>query len=126
MTYLPTGQKIYFRGLDDPLKVTSITVEIGFLCWCWIEEAYEIMNEADFDMLDESIRGAIPEETGLFKQITLTFNPWNEKHWIRKRFFGEITGKDAQGNPTYKFHDSWISPDGQIYATTTNYLCMNG
>ena len=84
---------------------------------------YEIMNEADFDMLDESIRGAIPEETGLFKQITLTFNPWNEKHWIRKRFFGEITGKDAQGNPTYKFHDSWISPDGQIYATTTNYLC---
>ena len=123
MTYLPTGQKIYFRGLDDPLKVTSITVEIGYLCWCWIEEAYEITNEDDFNMLDESIRGAIPEETGLFKQITLTFNPWNEKHWIRKRFFGEITGKDAQGNPTYRFHDSWTSPDGQIYATTTNYLC---
>lgn len=123
MTYTPTGQKIYFRGLDDPLKVTSITVEIGYLCWCWIEEAYEITNEDDFNMLDESIRGAIPEETGLFKQITLTFNPWNEKHWIRKRFFGEITGKDAQGNPTYQFHDSWTSPDGQIYATTTNYLC---
>ena len=123
ITYTPTGQKIYFRGLDDPLKVTSITVEIGYLCWCWIEEAYEIMTEADFDMLDESIRGAIPEETGLFKQITLTFNPWNEKHWIRKRFFGEITGKDGQGNPIYKFHDSWTSPDGQIFATTTNYLC---
>ena len=63
-TYKPTGQKIYFRGLDDPLKVTSITVEIGYLCWCWIEEAYEIMNESDFDMIDESIRGAIPEDTG--------------------------------------------------------------
>ena len=123
MTYRPTGQKIYFRGLDDPMKVTSITVEWGYLCWCWVEEAYEIMNEADFDMPDESIRGAIPEETGLFKQITLTFNPWNEKHWIRKRFFGEVTGQDAQGNPVYQFHDSWTSPDGQIYATTTNYLC---
>ena len=123
MTYAPTGQKIYFRGLDDPLKVTSITVEHGYLCWAWIEEAYEIMNESDFDMLDESIRGAIPAETGLFKQITLTFNPWNEKHWIRKRFFGEVTGKNGQGNPTYRFHDSWTSPDGQIYATTTNYLC---
>ena len=123
MTYSPTGQKIYFRGLDDPLKVTSITVEHGYLCWAWIEEAYEIMNESDFDMLDESIRGAIPAETGLFKQITLTFNPWNEKHWIRKRFFGEVTGKNGQGNPTYRFHDSWTSPDGQIYATTTNYLC---
>ena len=39
-TYVPTGQKIYFRGLDDPLKVTSITVDVGCLCWMWIEEAY--------------------------------------------------------------------------------------
>ncbi|MCL2673876.1 MAG: phage terminase large subunit, partial [Defluviitaleaceae bacterium] len=46
MMYIPTGQKIYFRGLDDPLKITSITVETGYLCWGWIEEAYEIMKEA--------------------------------------------------------------------------------
>ena len=61
MTYIPTGQKIYFRGLDDPLKVTSITVEVGALCWLWIEEAYEIDSESDFDTLDESIRGRVPE-----------------------------------------------------------------
>ncbi len=85
MIYLPTGQKIYFRGLDDPLKVTSITVRNGALCWMWIEEAYEISREEDFDVLDESIRGAAPP--GLFKQITLTFNPWNRGHWIKKRFF---------------------------------------
>ena len=103
MTYKPTGQKIYFRGLDDPLKVTSITVEHGYLCWMWIEEAYEIGNEDDFNMLDESIRGAIPPETGLFKQITLTFNPWNEHHWIKKRFFD--------------------NPDDETLAMTTNYLC---
>lgn len=102
MTYLPTGQKIYFRGLDDPLKVTSITVEVGNLCWMWIEEAYEIMKESDFDMLDESIRGEVPD--GLFKQITMTFNPWNEHHWIKKRFF------DA-------------APDPDILALTTNYMC---
>jgi len=101
LTYIPTGQKIYFRGLDDPLKVTSITVEHGFLCWMWLEEAYEIMNEADFDMIDESIRGEVSD--GLFKQITLTFNPWNEHHWIKKRFF------DAE-------------PDEDILALTTNYL----
>jgi PBSX family phage terminase large subunit len=56
MIYKPTGQKIYFRGLDDPLKVTSVTVDVGVLCWLWIEEAYEIMKEADFDVIDESIR----------------------------------------------------------------------
>ena len=49
LTYKPTGQKIYFRGLDDPLKVTSITVEKGVLCWAWLEEAYQIMSESDFE-----------------------------------------------------------------------------
>lgn len=100
-TYLPTGQKILFRGLDDPLKVTSITVGVGVLCWMWIEEAYEILTEADFDTLDESIRGECPAP--LFKQITLTFNPWNEHHWLKKRFF------DVE--------------DPEILAMTTNYLC---
>lgn len=101
-TYKPTGQKIYFRGLDDPLKVTSVTVDVGALCWMWIEEAYEIMNEDDFNILDESIRGEVPED--LWKQIVLTFNPWNEHHWIKKRFY------DAE-------------PDSDILPATTNYLC---
>lgn len=101
LEYLPTGQKIYFRGLDDPLKVTSITVDVGSLCWLWIEEAYEISNESDFNAIDESIRGQVSE--GLFKQVTMTFNPWNEHHWIKKRFFD--TSSD------------------DILSITTNYLC---
>ena len=101
ITYNPTGQKILFRGLDDPLKVTSITVETGNLCWAWIEEAYEINKEQDFNMLDESIRGTVEEP--LYKQITLTFNPWNERHWLKKRFF------DAE--------------DDNVMAKTTNYMC---
>lgn len=124
MTYIPTGQKIYFRGLDDPLKITSITVEYGVLCWLWIEEAYEITKETDFDMLNESIRGIIPEEfAGLFKQITLTLNPWNEHHWIKHRFFDEKIGTDAQGKPIYKTREKTVSDDGQIFAATTNYMC---
>lgn len=99
--YKPTGQKILFRGLDDPLKVTSVTVDVGSLCFLWIEEAYEIMSESDFDMLDESIRGEVPK--GHFKQITLTFNPWNERHWIKGRFFDKV--------------------DKDVLAITTNYTC---
>lgn len=101
ITYKPTGQKIYFRGLDDPLKITSITVEKGVLCWAWIEEAYEITSEDDFNTLDESIRGEVPK--GLFKQWTITFNPWNEHHWLKRRFF------DVE--------------DDNILALTTNYTC---
>lgn len=101
MVFMPTGQKIYFRGLDDPMKVTSITVNHGVLCWMWVEEAYEIADESDFDMLDESIRGKTKD--GLFKQITLTFNPWNEKHWLKKKFFDK--------------------KDPDVLAMTTNYMC---
>lgn len=100
-TYIPTGQKIYFRGLDDPLKVTSITVDVGVLCWGWVEEAYEITKEDDFRMLDESIRGTCPPP--LFKQWTITFNPWSEHHWLKKRFFDE--------------------PNANVLAMTTNYMC---
>ena len=119
-TYIPTGQKIYFRGLDDPLKVTSITVDVGVLCWMWIEEAYEVMKEEDFDMLDESIRGECPPD--LWKQITLTFNPWNERHWMKHRFFDVLVGHDAEGKPIYKERKTPISDDGEILAITTNYL----
>lgn len=98
---ISTGQKILFRGLDDGQKVTSITVKIGYLCWVWIEEAFQLNKEDDFNKLDMSIRGYVPD--GLWKQITLTFNPWNETTWIKKRFFDE--------------------PSDDTFTLTTNYLC---
>lgn len=100
ITYKPTGQKILFRGLDDPLKVTSITVEVGSLCRLWIEEAYEITSEDAFDRLDESIRGQLPK--GMYHQVVLTFNPWSDRHWLKKRFFDE--------------------PSKNVLAMTTNYM----
>ncbi|MBQ6848124.1 MAG: PBSX family phage terminase large subunit [Clostridia bacterium] len=86
MTYLPTGQKILFRGFDDVLKLASTTVSKGYLNFVWIEEAFEIASEADFDKLDLSVpRGSMPDH--LYKQTTVTFNPWSESHWLKKRFF---------------------------------------
>lgn len=88
MTYIPTGQKILFRGFDDVLKLASTTVSTGYLCWVWIEEAFEIRSEDDFDKLDLSVpRGEVPAP--LFKQTTLTFNPWSETHWLKRRFFDD-------------------------------------
>lgn len=86
MTYKPTGQKILFRGFDDVLKIASTTVSRGCLCWVWVEEAFEIDSLEDFIKLDLSVpRGTVPKH--LFKQTTLTFNPWSEKHWLKKTFF---------------------------------------
>ena len=100
-TYLPTGQKILFRGTDDPMSITSITVEKGFINFVWFEEFYQIANEDDFNKIDMSIRGELPE--GYYKQIICTFNPWSEKCWIKRRFFD--------------------NPDENTLALTTNYMC---
>lgn len=108
MTYIPTGQKIYFRGLDDPLKITSIAVEVGVLSWMWIEEAYEITKEEDFDTLAESMLGDCPE--GLWKQITLTFNPWSDKTWIKARFF-DVEDPDVLAITTDYRCNEWLSPE---------------
>ena len=113
LVYKPTGQKILFRGLDDPLKLTSITVEKGYLCWVWIEEAYELMSEDAFNKLDLSIRGKLPEH--LWKQITFTFNPWNEKHWLKARFF-DVEDEDILAlTTTYKINEFLDDDDRKVF-----------
>lgn len=113
MIYIPTGQKILFRGLDDPMSITSITVEHGYLCWVWFEEFYQINNENDFNMVDMSVRGLVPEP--LFKQITGTFNPWNEKHWIKKRFFDEDSDNTLAMTTTYECNEFLGDDDRKLF-----------
>lgn len=38
ITYKPTGQRIVFRGLDDPLKLKSTKFTIGYCAIAWFEE----------------------------------------------------------------------------------------
>jgi len=104
MSYSKGGQ-IFFKGLDNVMKLTSITADRGKLCWVWVEEAFELSREDDFNMLDESIRGRVKD--GLFKQITLTFNPWSDKHWLKKRFF-DIKGDDIFTDTTDYTCNEWL------------------
>lgn len=107
--YKPTGQRILFRGCDDPLKLTSISVPKGVLCWAVFEEAYEITKESDFDMIDESIRGEMPP--GYFKRIFILLNPWSEKTWIKRRFFDPPNDDNKLAiTTTYKCNE-WLTPD---------------
>ena len=101
ITYIPFGTCVLFRGLDDPLKITSLSFDHGSLTTIWFEEAYELPSEEDFRKVDESMRGLVPP--GHEKRVILTLNPWSDKHWIKKVFF------DVE--------------DPEILAFTTNYMC---
>lgn len=112
--YRPTGQKILFRGLDDVDKLASATVERGVLCWVWIEEAFEIGSEADFDRLDLSMpRGKLPPP--LFKQTTVTFNPWSGTHWLKARFFDTPSPDVRCFTTTYRCNEFLDDVDRRRY-----------
>ena len=115
MCFLPTGQKILFRGFDDVLKLASATVSSGVLNFVWIEEAFEIEREADFDKLDLSVpRGRVPE--GIFKQTTLTFNPWSASHWLKSRFFDKTSPDVCTFSANYKCNEFLDSTDLAVFS----------
>ena len=80
MIWKYNGAQFMFSGLDDVEKLKSI--EGVTSVWC--EEATELIQE-DFEQLDLRLRG----EHGCLKQITLTFNPISDQHWIKKIFFDD-------------------------------------
>lgn len=114
MVYKPTGQKIIFRGFDDVLKLASTTVSKGYLNYVWIEEAFEIADESDFDKLDLSVpRGKIPPP--LYKQTTITFNPWSDGHWLKKRFFDKANDNTSVFSTNYLINEFLDETDRLVF-----------
>jgi len=72
------GASAITAGLNDPERLKSI---FG-INRIWVEEATET-TEKDFEQLDLRLRG----KTSLGHQLTMTFNPISELHWLKKRFF---------------------------------------
>ena len=101
ITCKANGNKIIFRGVNDEKqreKLKSITFQKGKLTDVWIEEATEI-TQADFEIIDDRLRGELPE--GQFYQIRLTFNPVNKNHWIKKHFFDYSDADTLTHHSTY-------------------------
>lgn len=70
ITYIPTGQRIYFMGLDDPNKVKSIKTPFGYIAITWFEELDQFAGENELRKVTQStMRGG--EKFWDFR----TFNP---------------------------------------------------
>ncbi len=72
------GARLITSGLDNVEKLKSV----AGINRCWIEEASEI-TEQDFNQLDLRLRG----KNKLGYQLTMTFNPISELHWLKRVFF---------------------------------------
>lgn len=79
--HVKTGQTIYFRGVDDPGKLKSITTPFGYIGVLWIEEEDQIAGEAEERNIKQSVlRGG--DNTYFFT----SYNPPKTKDsWVNIR-----------------------------------------
>ncbi|HBW27840.1 MAG TPA: PBSX family phage terminase large subunit [Hungateiclostridium thermocellum] len=80
LTYLPTGQKILFRGADKPRKIKSIKVSRGYVKFIWYEEVDEFLGMEEIRIINQSLmRGG--EQFVVF----YTYNPPNRVNaWVNE------------------------------------------
>lgn len=79
-TYLPTGQKILFRGVDDPTKAKSIKFSKGWAKYLWYEECVEFEGEEKLRNINQSVlRG------GADFFVFYSFNPpKSARNWVNQ------------------------------------------
>ena len=80
ITRKSTGQKIFFRGADDPDKIKSIKVPFGYIGIAWFEELDQFKGPEAVRKIEQSIiRGG--DEAYIFK----SFNPpKSANNWANK------------------------------------------
>lgn len=71
IVYLPTKQKIIFKGADQPKKIKSIKLAKGYLKFAWFEEVDQFggMDEIR-NLLQSILRGTMKKQVAIF-----TYNP---------------------------------------------------
>jgi len=80
ITYKKTGQKIYFRGCDDPIKLKSIKPVFGYIGILWIEERDQLEGSAEERSVEQSVlRG------GDISYEFISYNPPKSKsNWVNQ------------------------------------------
>ncbi|CAM4185113.1 PBSX family phage terminase large subunit [Paenibacillus alkaliterrae] len=104
LIYTPRGNKIIFRGADDPLKIKSIKMSKFPVAFLWIEELAEFKTEEEVSTIENSVlRAELPD--GLFYAFYYSYNPPKRKQsWVNKKY---DTAIDIPAN-TYVHHSTYL------------------
>lgn len=106
-TYLPTGQRILFRGLDDPQKIKSIKLPFGYIGILWFEEADQIKGGEDAvrNVQQSALRG------GEFGLTFISFNPpAASRNWANRYAREERKGKRIHHSTYLQAPAAWLGP----------------
>lgn len=105
-TYLPTGQKIMFFGLDDPGKVKSIKVPFGYIGVVWFEELDQFDGPEQIRNVEQStLRG------GPFSFTFKSFNPpAMARNWANQYVLEKKPGKMVHHSTYLTTPVEWLGP----------------
>lgn len=126
ITYKPTGQKIVFKGFNNPTGLQGLKFAHGYLTDIYIDEASECMNYADFLQLDGSMRVDSKTAKDLNIQITCIMNPFVPEHWIFTEFYRGRLEPTEEYMETHKYDDyrddNFVGPFGRgLYLHESNF-----
>lgn len=115
VTCKSTGQKIYFRGADDPMKLKSTKPPFGYIGILWFEELDQFAGDEECRSIQQSvIRGG--DEAYIFK----SFNPpkaknnWANKYCEQLKESRLVTHSDYRSVPV-----KWL---GKAFLDEAEYL----
>lgn len=105
-TYLPTGQKIMFMGLDDPSKLKSIKVPFGYIGVAWFEELDQFDGPEQVRNVEQSLfRG------GPFSFCFKSFNPpAMARNWANQYALEQKAGKRVHHSTYLTTPEAWLGP----------------
>lgn len=79
-----TKTAFYFYGVDDPVKIKSTTIAVGYVIAIWFEEAAEFDGVEEIDMVSDTfVRAELPQ--GKHVDVYFSYNPPKNPYvWINE------------------------------------------
>ncbi len=106
ITYKPTGQKILFRGADDPGKSKSIKLARGYFGYLWFEEL------AEFQSIEavRTIKASIIRGTGEHEAVTFcSYNPpITAAAWVNAESMKPVNGRMVHESSYLDVPEEWL------------------
>ena len=107
--YKPTGQRILFRGADDPGKSKSIKLRRGYFKYLWFEEL------AEFQGMDaiRTIKASVLRGTGGDRAITFcSYNPpVSANTWVNAEAMKAVDGRRVHESCYLDVPAEWLGEE---------------
>ena len=78
LIYRPTGQRVLFRGADDPMKSKSIKLSRGYFKYLWYEELAEFRGMEDIRSIKQSVLRGVDRACTLYSSTP----PRSAQSWV--------------------------------------------